>query len=251
MNKYKNIEIVGTSHISKESIKRIKSAFKETDFDIVCLELDSQRYASLYAKKRKITSPTMIKIVGVKGYLFSLIGGFIQNKFAKKIGMTPGVDMKTASDLAKKHNSKLLLIDQPINKTLWKISHKISKKDKKNFKFDLFWGLIIALLGKKFFFKIFKKKKFIKKIKTRVLVSSGAGFNIKSIPNDELIKTLMEKVKKIYPSVYKILVHDRNRFMATNLNKIHNMFPDKKILAVVGAGHVSGLLDLLKKYDSE
>jgi pheromone shutdown protein TraB len=75
------------------------------------------------------------------------------------------------------------------------------------------------------------------------------SFSLNSIPNQDLILDLMKKVKNIYPSVYKILVHDRNKFMATNLHNIMLKNPDKNILAVVGAGHVPGMIELLKKYD--
>ena len=250
--KYKTIEILGTNHIAKESITKIKSTFKSFKPDIVCLELDSQRYPSLLENRKQSLNPLLIKKVGVKGYLFALIGGFVQKKLAKKTGYKPGIDMKTASDLAKKNNAQILLIDQQIQRTLWNISHKISKRDKKNFASDIYWSIIFALLGQKLFFKVFNKnKKIINKIKTRILFATSQSFNLNTIPSEHVIEQLMEKVRFIYPSVYKILVSDRNKYMATNLHNIMLKNPDKKILTIVGAGHTAGMIELLKKYDKK
>lgn len=249
--KYKNIFVLGTNHIAKQSIIKIKKAFNDLSPEIVCLELDFQRYEALRNNQKQNLNPLLIRYVGLKGYLFALIGGFVQKQLAKKTGYKPGVDMKTAGELAKKINAKLLLIDQPIRKTLWNISHKISKNDKKNFWSDIGWSFLLALFGQKLFFKIFRSQKIKNKIYTRIMYLGTQSFNLNTIPDQDLILDLMKKVKNIYPSVYKILVHDRNKYMASNLHNIMIKNPNKNILAVVGAGHVIGMIDLLKKYDKK
>jgi pheromone shutdown protein TraB len=251
LNTYNNISILGTNHIAKQSITEIKKAFKKLNPEIVCLELDSQRYAGLMSNKKQSFNPRIIKQVGVRGFFFSFIGGIVQKSFAKKTGHKPGVDMKTASGLAKKNNAKILLIDQPIKRTLWNISHKISKKDKKHFGSDIFWSMILALLGKKLFFKVFRSDKIRKLIYNRILFIGSQSFDINTIPDQDLVLQMMEKVRYVYPSVYKILIHDRNKFMATNLYNITLKNPGKKIIAIVGAGHVPGILELLRKYDAK
>ena len=249
--KHKNISVLGTNHIAKQSVNEIKQTIKELKPDIVCLELDSQRYNSLMSNKKQGTniSPAVIKIIGVKGYLFALIGGFIQRQLSKKTGYKPGSDMKSAAKLAKKNNAKILLIDQPIQKTLWNISHRISKQDKKNFWSDLGWIFLLTLLRKKLFFSIFRSKKIKEKIYTRVMFLGTDVFNINTVPNQDMITQMMIKVKHVYPSVYKILVDDRNKYMATNLHNIMLKHPKQKVVAIVGAGHVTGMIDYLQKYD--
>ncbi len=249
LNKYNNISILGTNHIAKQSITEIKKVFKKFTPDIVCLELDGQRYAGLMSNKKQSFNPRIIRQVGIRGFFFSFIGGLVQRSFAKKTGYKPGIDMKTASNLAKKVNAKILLIDQPIRRTLWNISHRISKKDKKHFGSDILWSMIIAILGKKLFFKIFKSDKVKKIIYNRILFIGSQSFDINTIPNQDLVLQMMERIRLIYPSVYKILIHDRNKFMATNLHNIVLKNPDKEILVIVGAGHVPGMLELLKKYN--
>jgi len=249
--KYKNVILVGTNHIAQKSIEKIKKTFEDNSPDIVCLELDKNRYPALFQKSKPSLNPALILKVGVKGYLFSLIGGFVQRYLAKKTGMTPGVDMRTAALLAKEKKIKILLIDQDIQKTLWNISHRISKQDKKNFWLDLWWSLILSILGVNLFFKIFKSKKITNRVKNRILSLTSKGFSIKDIPNQDIIEELMIKLEFIYPSLYKILVHDRNRYMATNLHNIMLRAPNKCIVVIVGAAHVSGMYNLLRKFDSE
>jgi len=249
MKKFKNITIVGTNHISKESIKKITSVFDKEKPDIVCIELDKGRYSSLLSNKKSSYNPSMISKIGLKGYLFAVIGGIIQKTLGKKTGMKPGIDMRTAIKLAKKNNSKIMLIDQPIQKTLWNISHKISKQDKKNFWSDLWYGLVISITGQKLFRKLLKNK--ANRIIMRLSVYSNESFNINSIPKEDLIERLMEKLEIIYPSLYKILIVDRNRFMSTNLHNIMLKEPDKKIVAIVGAGHTPGMIKLLENYDKK
>ena len=54
-------------------------------------------------------------------------------------------------------------------------------------------------------------------------------------------------MKKTYPSIYRSLITDRDVYMARNLYKISNLHKDEKIVAVLGAGHIEGIIKLLKK----
>ena len=76
-------------------------------------------------------------------------------------------------------------------------------------------------------------------------------FDIKTIPDDKLIKTLLEKVKERYPNVYKTLISDRNMVMTRKLKIFMDREPDKKVLAVVGAGHEEGMIDILKGFEKD
>ena len=72
-------------------------------------------------------------------------------------------------------------------------------------------------------------------------------FDLTKVPDKKTIKKLVRKVKERYPSIYNVLIEERNHVMANNLKKIMEMHPDKKILAVVGAGHEEDILNLIKK----
>ena len=55
------------------------------------------------------------------------------------------------------------------------------------------------------------------------------------------------KVKKKYPNIYRVLVSERNKIMAKNLLILMKKEPDKKILAIIGAGHEKEMIELIKK----
>jgi len=132
----------------------------------------------------------------------------------------PGSEMKKAVKLAKKNKIKIALIDQDIEITLRKFSKSLTWKEKWNF----FADVVKA---------VFSKKKTLE-------------FDLTKVPSKNVIKKLVGQVKKRFPNVYNVLIEERNHIMAENLRKIMEMHPDKKILAIVGAGHEDDILNLIK-----
>lgn len=223
--KYKNLTIIGTSHIAKQSLIEIREAFKEKP-DIVALELDEKRLYGLLSKKREsYKGIDLVRRVGLRGYLFAIIGSWLQKKLGSEVGIMPGSEMKLAYELAKKNECKVSLIDQDIELTLRRFSDTFSWKEKWHFVVDIFKGI--------FFGK-------------RELKELGFDGDLSKVPENEVIRKVIKRVKVRYPNVYKVLVEERNYFMANNLNKLLALNPDKKILAIVGAGHEEELVKLLK-----
>ncbi len=212
----KNLTILGTSHISKESINKVKKIIKEDKPDIVCLELDKRRFVALKVGKRKTTLKD-IRSIGLKGWLFVLLG---EKKLGKMVGTTPGAEMMAAIKECEKNKIKMALVDQDIMITLKRFSKELTWKEK----FQFVWDLVSAPFRKK-------------KIK----------FNLNSVPDKDLIKTLIDEVKGKYPNVYKVLVVERNVVLARNIAHIIKQNPDSKIFAVIGAGHEEEVLDMIKR----
>ena len=157
----------------------------------------------------------------MKGFLFSLFGAWAERKLGKLVGVSPGSEMKQAIKIAKKKNIKLALVDQDIEITLKKFSSSITWKEKMNFLIDVIKAL-------------FTRKKEI-------------GFDLATVPDKKIIKNLTKKLKERYPNVYKVLIEDRNAVIASNITRLMNSFPDKKILVILGAGHVDDVLELVKE----
>jgi len=218
--KYKNIVLLGTSHIAKQSLKEVELAIKRQKPDIVALELDRKRLASLMAKKRPKLRLSDIGRIGLKGFLFNLIGAWAEKKLGEKTGVAPGSEMKKAFMLAKEKGIKVALIDQDIEVTLRKISKRLTWREKWNFLVDLFKALVLG------------KKEIV--------------FDLRKVPSSSIIKKMTKEVKKRYPNVYKVLVEERNELMAKRLFSISSHNPGKKILAVIGAGHEDELINLIK-----
>ncbi|MCB9358652.1 TraB/GumN family protein [Candidatus Woesearchaeota archaeon] len=220
----KNLKLIGTSHIAIESIKEIEEAFISYDPDLVAVELDKRRLLTLISKpKKQRFSFKGIFEVGIQGYIFYLIGHWAEKKLGDIVQVKPGSDMITAVNLARKNKKEIALIDQDIQITLKRLSKGISWREKWNFIVDLFNGLVLR-----------KKEKI--------------DFDLNAVPTEKVIKKLISKTKRRYPNVIRILVKERNEVMARKLALILKTQPDKKIMAVIGAGHEDEILSLIKKY---
>lgn len=218
--KHNNLVIVGSSHIAKESIKEVKKAIEQEKPDIIALELDRNRMHALFEKNEKI-SFGIYKKVGVKGALFAMLGHWAEHSLGKKIGVKPGAEMKEAIKIAKEKKIKIALIDKKIELILKELSKRISWREKWNFLTDIVKGIF----------------------------GVGIKFDLEKVPEEKLIKELLEQTKKRYPNIYDVLLTKRNKYMANNIKIL--MENHKKVVAVVGAGHVHGILEDLKYLNNE
>ena len=140
------------------------------------------------------------------------------------VGTKPGAEMKTAIYEAAKIDAKILLIDQEISITLRKLFKTLTWREKLRFAGDLFTGLFG--IGEKI------------------------AFDLRKVPKEELIDTLVEQVRDRYPSFYTVLIEERNIFMAKRLKMAMEKYPQAFIVAVVGAGHQKGIYDYLTNVSS-
>jgi pheromone shutdown-related protein TraB len=217
-----NLKLLGTSHIAKQSVSEVKKAIIEFNPDIIAVELDNVRYHSLKNKsseKRSLPFNYIFKI-GVFGYFFLLIASYLQKKLGKIIHVEPGIDMLTAINLGLEKQKRIELIDRNINITLRRLSKSVGIRD--------YWNFFIDLIKSPF-----SKQKI--------------SFDLNSVPSDKIIKIMIGHLKSRYPGLYNPLIHERNIFMSARLHVLLNQNPDKKILAIVGAGHLDGMTSLLEK----
>jgi len=220
MKVYKNLTIVGTSHIARESILEVKNFILNNKPEIIALELDKKRLIALFDKRKlKLNN---IKDIGIKGFLINLIGAYIEKKLGKLVGVSPGDEMKLAVNLGKEYNAKIALIDQDISITLKNLMKRITLKEKLRIVIDIFKGFILRK-------------------------SDMEPFDLRKVPKEELIVKLIGQVKERYPSIYNVLIKERNEHMAKGLYKIINDNKDKKILAIIGAGHERGVYEILQR----
>lgn len=219
-----NIEIVGTSHIAPESKKRILQKFNETKPDIICVELDRARLIGMRDKNKKKIGLSAIKQIGVTGYIFAIIGSYVQKKLGKMTGMMPGDEMLLGVTLAEKNNLKLELIDQDIRITLKKIN-KIPLREKLRIISDII------------------RAPFQRKNKTTI--------NLSKIPEEELVKTLIAQLQNRYPYIYKTMIDDRDKIMAKRIFTIRYNNPTLRILAIVGEGHKEGMIKQIKQLEAD
>jgi pheromone shutdown-related protein TraB len=226
---HENIILVGTSHIAKQSLKEIEKKIINENPGIIAVELDPRRLNALLSEEKHKLKLSDIRHIGVKGYIFAQLGGWMQRKLGNIVGVAPGSEMKLAVKMAQERKLRVALIDQDIEITLQKLSKQLTWKEKWHFFADLVRGLL------------FPKKEIEKYGMTE--------FDLTTVPSKKLIKKMMEHVKERYPNLYDVLVAQRNEIMAKRLFALSKQNTDKTILAVVGAGHEEDIISILKRLE--
>jgi pheromone shutdown-related protein TraB len=222
--KYKNLILIGSSHVSSDSIKQVKDIIEQEKPGIVAIELDKDRLHALFSKKR---SGFYIKGVGLKGMLFAALGAWAEKKIGQIVKVEPGSEMKIAVELARKQKAKIALIDQHIKTTLRRFSETLTWKEKWRFFIDIISG-------------IFMPNKQLSELKINKK-------DLGKVPDKKTIEILLKFTQKRYPNFYKVLVEERNIVMANNLAHLMKTYPDEKIIAIVGAGHEEEMMKIIKK----
>jgi len=214
------VKIIGTSHIAKESEQQISDYIALEKPDIVAVELDASRAVAIFQPQRKLKI-TDIPRIGLMGWLFAAIGSWAQKKLGEGVNMVPGADMRAAMIAARKIKARIALIDRPIQITLKRLSSEMSFFQKLKFFGYLFFG------------EFFKSEK--------------VEFNLEKVPGSELVEVLTKKLRQMFPALYKVLVSERDEFIANQIKLLKRENPKSNILVVVGAGHLRGVKALLKR----
>lgn len=217
-----NLVLVGTAHVSKKSVEEVEAAIAEHKPDIVAVELDDKRYDVLVNKKKWEETPVTDMIRGGRAFFFlaQVFLASIQRRLGKEFGAEPGSEMLAAINTANENEIIVELVDRDITITLRKAWRTMGIREK----FRLFWEFSKAMVG----------------------YSDEEEIDLEEIMDEDVISMMIEELSKIAPSVTEILVFERDAFIA---KKLHALSKDKKVVAVVGAGHVKGIQKNLKEID--
>ena len=203
------IEIIGTSHISPDSIREVKEKLQTGRFDVVAVELDRKRLISMEQEGK----PTRASMRNPVAGLISRVQKFL----SRKTGITPGSEMLTAVHEAERLKIPVSLIDRDISETIRRI------KD-------------IPLL---------EKIKIGGYLLTGFITSKRLDFKLDEVPDEEMVEDLLGKFRIIFPETYNALIEERNVLMAEKIRYLEERFGN--VLTVVGAGHEPGLKELLSE----
>lgn len=210
------IVIIPTSHIAKESVKKIKEVIEEEKPDCVAVELDTNRYYAL--KHKRGSSFEAIKSIGFFTFIIYSILKRVQDSLGRKTGIFPGSDMLKAIEIARKNNIHVAFIDRDITETIVKIKQIPFKEKLKLMLYSILGSLNIG--------------------------TSRIKIDLNKVPSRNLVKEAVKEFKKEFPCLYKVLVTERNKYMVNNLKCLSQRF--KKIVVVVGAGHAEDIKNLLE-----
>tara|TARA_Y100000310_G_scaffold345696_1_gene468442 strand:+ start:6444 stop:7595 length:1152 start_codon:yes stop_codon:yes gene_type:complete len=216
----KEIILVGTAHISKKSIELVRETIDKEKPDVVGVELDPQRYTQLKSQKKWLDTDLSKIVKEGKTYLFliNIMLANMQRKLGEEIGLKPGMEMVEAIKASEEKKIPVALLDRDVRVTLKRALNEMSIKEKAK----LFGEIAIGMFQ--------GPEPLDEEI-------------IEQLKEKDTLNALLAELSEKMPSVKKVLVDERDVFIA---NKIMQT-PHKKILAVVGAGHLEGIKKHLGK----
>ena len=211
------ITLIGTGHVFDLSSALIEN-LDDKNPDVICVELDSQRYNSLIMKH---TSPEAYKNVKKNApIIYKLLARF-QESMAKEYGVNAGDEMLTAIKYAQSHQIPLEFIDMNAQNIFSKMLRSMSISEK-------FRLLLSGFVG------IFVSKKSVEN-------------ELKKIEGE--FDTYIEQIGSKFPTIKRTLIDERNLHMTKKLIKL--MENHENIIACIGDGHIPGISKLLSSHNIE
>jgi pheromone shutdown-related protein TraB len=219
-----NIILIGTAHISEESVNEVRKAIETYKPDIVAVELCQRRFETISKKDKWENTPVTALIRSNNAY-FMLAQTFlssIQRRMGEEYGVEPGSEMIAAMQEAEKYNIKVALVDRDITVTLKRAWRAMGIREK----FRVVWEFLKAMIG-------YDEEEL-------------EELDLKELMKQDVLSSMMEEFSKIAPSAAKVLITERDLYIA---QKIFEESKKGKVVAVVGAGHVNGIKKHLEKQE--
>jgi len=207
------IVLIGTGHVFNLS-QALLDIFEEKKPEIICVELDNQRYQALTLKK---TDPEAYKNMEKNVPIIYKILAKFQESMAKEYGVTAGEEMLTAINYAQTHQLPVAFIDMNAQRLFSRMLKSMSISEKLKLMFTGFSGFFLS------------KKHFEKELD-----------NI-----EKNFDKYIEEVGKKFPTIKKVLIDERNQHMVQQL--IAASEQHERVVAVIGDGHIPGISQLLAK----
>ncbi len=209
----KEIIIIGTAHVSKESAELVQSVINEEQPDTVCVELCESRYQAIRQKKKWLEMDIIKVIKEEKAFLLlsNLLLASFQKRIAAKLDVKPGEEMIRAIGTGESVGAEIYLADRDIRITLSRIWRIMGLWQKIKLLFQM-----VLSLGQ---------------------VGDIDKEEIERMKQVDILETILSEVGKSVPVLKKILIDERDLYLTSKIRSA----PGKKIVAVVGAGHVPGI----------
>ncbi|WP_258001586.1 TraB/GumN family protein [Mesotoga sp. Brook.08.YT.4.2.5.1] len=215
----KELIVIGTAHVSKNSAEEVKTIIEEEKPDSVAIELCNSRYQSMQDQDRWKKTDIAKVVKEKKSFLLlaNLILSSYQKRMAKQIGIQAGQEMLQAIESAKEIGAQLVLADRDIQVTFARIWGNLGFWGKTK----LFFTLVLS---------IFSDEKITEE-------------DLEKMKSGDMLTSALSELSKSFPQLKETLIDERDKFLAQKIKTA----PGKKVVAVVGAGHVPGLKEAIKE----
>ncbi|MFK7159466.1 TraB/GumN family protein [Marinospirillum sp. MEB164] len=216
--------LLGTAHVSKQSADEVRALIQSGEFDAVAIELCPARFASM-TDPDALAKLDLFQVIkqGKAGLVAANLAlGSFQQRVAEESGIAPGAEMQAAIEEAQAKGLPLWLIDRDVGITLKRVYRNVP-----------WWqraGLLSGLIG-----SLFSREK----------VSAD---EIEKLKEGDVLESTFSEFAAESEKLYQPLIAERDHFMALRLAEENGTSQYKKVLVVVGAGHLKGLAENLNSH---
>ncbi len=214
--------LLGTAHVSRTSAEAVRRLLESGHYDAVAIELCQSRYHALTDKSawQNLNVFSILREGKAGMMMASLALSAYQRRIAEQFGIEPGAEMRTAIEAANQAGLPIQLIDREIGITLRRASRRLSPWKR--------WVMINGLI-----FSLFSREEI-------------AEEDIERLKQTDLLTETFTEFSETSPALYDALINERDRFMAARLIEENRGQSGRKVLAVLGAGHLQGTAAALK-----
>ena len=206
------ITLIGTGHVFNLT-QPLLNIFDDKQPNIICVELDKQRFNALMLKQSDPEGYKKMK-KNVPA-LYKLLARF-QEGMANEYGVTAGQEMLTSINYARSHQLPIAFIDMNAQRLFNRMLKTMSFSEKIKLMLTGFGGLFVS------------KKRVEKELKNF----------------EKNFDTYIEQIGKKFPTLKRVLIDERNLYMVQQLAVANEQH--EKVIAVVGDGHIPGISRLLE-----
>jgi pheromone shutdown-related protein TraB len=209
--------IIGTAHVSRASAEAVKEMAESGDYDAIAVELCQARYDALTAE-RKWTDLDLYKIIrqGKAGLVMANLAlSAYQRRIADQFGIEPGAEMRAATVAARERDLPLQLIDRDLATTLRRSYANVPWYKR----LYLMAGLALGMVSSE-------------------EIDEEA---IEKLKEGDILESTFTEFAEQSPELFEALIAERDRYMAARLREENMDSSGRKVLVVIGAGHMEGL----------
>ena len=230
-----SVHLLGTAHVSRASVAQVRALLappadsgdaEAPGFDAVAVELCPSRFESLTDPDRLHRMDLFAVIREQRVYVVaaSLALAAYQQRLADQFGIEPGAEQRAAIQLAHERGLPVLLVDRDIGITLRRAARNLGWWKRLN----LFSGLLAGMLS-------------------RDEVSED---EIERLKQGDVLETTFAEFAEDRQDLYVPLINERDRYMAARLRQEIAAGGHRRVLAVLGAGHLAGVAGQLAEPES-
>ena len=211
------ITLLGTAHVSPASARTVADLIASGAFDTVAVELCMSRQRAIVDPEAmsKLDLFSVVRSGQAPMVAASLALGAYQQRLADQYGIEPGAEMRAAIHGALDNGLPLALIDREIGLTLRRAYRAVP------------WWQRMGLIGGLF-----------ASVMSREQIAEA---DIERLKEGDMLESTFSEFAEQSRELYLPLIDERDRYMAAHLRKLAAAGEHRRILAVVGAGHLKGI----------